>query len=86
MRIEQLVTFWQAQRKDAMGRWVYPDDQAAFMRYPHTFNLDFPVSAYVGNVLEAPISPALTRTAWEAGEGWLRSPGKSTMGERVYGT
>ena len=55
MQMEEIVRFWSAQRKNRSGSWVHPDDDNMFESVRHTFNLDFPVSPYVGNVLEAPV-------------------------------
>jgi hypothetical protein len=42
--------FWQR-----LESTVHPDDVSVFARYPHTFNLDFPPPAFIGDVDNAPV-------------------------------
>lgn len=72
MEIADIVAFWRGQQKaDALGRWTHQIDQGVLSTGPHSFNLDHPVSPYIGDVLTAPIiilnanagyNPALTPT------------------------
>jgi hypothetical protein len=34
---------------------VHPDDRLVFEKHPHSFNLDFPPPAFVGDIDNAPI-------------------------------
>jgi hypothetical protein len=47
-----IVEFWQTQSRTTFG-WCHPDDAALLSRMPHSFNLDYPVSPYIGDVLNA---------------------------------
>lgn len=49
-----LSEYWSRLRK-AGSSWVHPDDQALIDREPHSFNLDFPPPAFVGDVTTAKI-------------------------------
>src|SRR5712671_4999890 len=53
--IGDLVEFWLPQYCNQHGQWVHPADETTFSRLRHSFNLDFPVSPFVGNVLSAPV-------------------------------
>ncbi len=53
--IRDLVNFWLPQYRNQCGQWVHPADETTFSRRRHSFNLDFPVSPFVGNVLGAPV-------------------------------
>lgn len=53
MGIDSIVSYWQTQVRTGSGHWMHPDDEPVFAAHPHTFNLDFPVSPYVGNIIEA---------------------------------
>ncbi len=55
MILEDIVTFWQAQYKNDQGQWLHPADEEVFEANPHSFNLDFPVSPYIGDILCAPV-------------------------------
>lgn len=55
MQLQDIVTFWSQQRLSDRGQWIHPADQAAFDSARHTFNLDYPVSPYVGDILNAPV-------------------------------
>jgi hypothetical protein len=55
MELQEIVTFWSRQHRNDRGQWVHPEDQAFFDSAPHTFNLDYPVSPYVGDILNAPV-------------------------------
>jgi len=55
MNIGDIVRYWQNQIRADIGDWVHPEDVNAFREYEHTFNLDFPVSPYVGDILNAPV-------------------------------
>ena len=45
-----IVLFWRR-----LAGTVHPDDQAILDREPHSFNLDYPPPAYVGDVENAPV-------------------------------
>ncbi|WP_380872309.1 hypothetical protein ACFB49_32560 [Sphingomonas sp. DBB INV C78] len=56
MHIEDIVTFWRGQQEvDDQGQWGHRLDRKVLDAGPHTFNLDYPVSPYVGHVLTAPV-------------------------------
>lgn len=72
MQIRDIVEFWRGQQEtDAQGRWMHRQDRHVLELGPHSFNLDHPVSPYIGDVLNAPViilganagySPTLTPT------------------------
>lgn len=72
MRIEDIVTFWRGQQQaDEQGHWAHRLDRKLLDAGAHSFNLDHPVSPYIGDVLTAPVvilnanagyNPALTPT------------------------
>lgn len=72
MQIEDIVTFWRDQQQaDEQGQWAHRLDRKLLDAGPHSFNLDHPVSPYIGDVLTAPVvilnanagyNPALTPT------------------------
>lgn len=72
MNIESIVEFWRGeQTKDSKGRWLHRQDRTVMEDGAHSFNLDHPVSPYIGDVLNARIiilganagySPILTPT------------------------
>jgi hypothetical protein len=55
MKLEEIVHFWSQQCQNAQGQWTHPADDPFFQSAPHSFNLDFPVSPYVGDILNAPV-------------------------------
>ena len=55
MKLEEIVDFWSQQRQNEQGQWIHPADDPFFQSAPHSFNLEFPVSPYVGDILNAPI-------------------------------
>lgn len=55
MNFQDIVTYWQGLHRDEHGRWIHPDDEPVFDSARHSFNLDFPVSPYVGDILLAPV-------------------------------
>lgn len=40
---------------DSPSQWIHPDDEYAISTHRHSLNLDYPVSPFVGNILDAPI-------------------------------
>ncbi len=72
MQIEDIITFWRGQQQaDEQGQWAHRLDRKMLDSLPHSFNLDHPVSPYIGDVLTAPViilganagySPSLTPT------------------------
>jgi hypothetical protein len=56
MQIDDVVGFWRGQQEaDAQGRWMHRQDRPVLGGESHSFNLDHPVSPYIGDVLNAPI-------------------------------
>jgi hypothetical protein len=56
MNIEEIVTFWRNQQEvDAQDRWAHRLDRKVLDAGSHSFNLDHPVSRYIGDVLTAPV-------------------------------
>ena len=55
MKLGEIVEFWSQQRQNERGQWTHPADDPFFESAPHTFNLEFPVSPYVGDIVNAPI-------------------------------
>lgn len=55
MDITTIVDYWRDQHRTEDGRWMHPEDQTTFDESDHSFNLDFPVSPYVGDILTAPV-------------------------------
>ena len=56
MQIGAIVDFWRGEQKpDDLGRWTHRLDRPLLDAGPHSFNLDYPVSPYVGAVLTAPV-------------------------------
>ena len=55
MEIEAIVDFWKKQTKPIEGKWVHPEDAGVLLNSPHSFNLDFPAGAFVGDILRAPV-------------------------------
>lgn len=55
MVIEEIVSFWRDQSPTNAGQWLHPDDMETFRDHHHSFNLDYPVSPYVGDIVNAPI-------------------------------
>jgi len=49
-----LSKYWSRVRKSARS-WVHPDDEEILNNEPHSFNLDFPPPAFVGDVTTARI-------------------------------
>lgn len=56
MQIEDIVTFWRGQQQaDEKWQWAHRLDREVLDTGPHSFNLDHPVSPYIGDVLTAPV-------------------------------
>lgn len=56
MKIGEVVDFWRGnQAAGADGKWTHREDRDSLDAGPHSFNLDHPVSPYVGDVLGAPV-------------------------------
>ena len=55
MKLGEIVKFLSEQRQSERGQWTYPADDPLFESAPHSFNLDFPVSPYVGDIVNAPV-------------------------------
>ena len=47
-----LSKYWSQLRQTEKG-WVHPDDEKLLGKEPHSFNLDFPPPAFVGDVITA---------------------------------
>ena len=56
MKIEAIVDFWEKQTEPIEGKWAHPEDAEAPFNQPHSFNLDYPAGAFVGDLLRAPIT------------------------------
>ncbi len=50
----ELPEYWNRMRKTALG-WVHPEDEELLSGAAHSFNLDFPPPAFVGDVTKARI-------------------------------
>ena len=55
MNANDIVSYWSQLRQNSQGEWIHPDDEALFAHKPHSFNLDHPVSPYIGDILNATI-------------------------------
>ncbi|WP_161808751.1 hypothetical protein [Tsuneonella troitsensis] len=56
MQIGDIVEFWNGEQQvDERGRWAHRLDRKLLNSEPHSFNLDYPVSPYIGDVLNAPV-------------------------------
>jgi len=55
MKVRDIVEYWSGQRRSKSGCWVHPKDEMLFTSTEHSFNLDFPVSPYVGDIINAPV-------------------------------
>lgn len=55
MVIDDIVSFWRSQSLTDCGQWLHSEDEDSFRENDHSFNLDFPVSPYVGDILNAPV-------------------------------
>lgn len=56
MQIDDIVKFWRGEQQvDGDGQWAHRLDRRVLSAGPHSFNLDHPVSPYIGDVLNAPI-------------------------------
>ncbi len=54
MKRSDIVDYWaQLKAPTHDGMWVHPDDAPFFRSHRHSFNLQFPVSPYVGDILNA---------------------------------
>ncbi len=54
MQIDEIITFWREQQNsDEDGIWAHKLDREVLTRELHSFNLDHPVSPYVGDVANA---------------------------------
>lgn len=49
-----LSSYWSKVRQTSQG-WAHPEDEDVLGREPHSFNLDFPPPAFVGDVVNAKI-------------------------------
>lgn len=52
--VANLSEYWGQLQKTAIG-WVHPDDGFLLEHEPHSFNLDYPPPAFVGNISDAPV-------------------------------
>jgi hypothetical protein len=78
MNIGEIVAFWSGQQGvNAQGQWAHRFDRKVLDAGPQTFNLDHPVSPYIGDVLTAPViilnanadyNPDLTPTEFHDGD------------------
>lgn len=51
---DDLPTYWGRMHRSALG-WTHPDDERVLGSEPHTFNLQYPPPAFVGNVTSAKV-------------------------------
>lgn len=65
--IASLSDYWARQRK-IEGRWMHPDDAGIFGSSPHSFNLDFPAPAFVGDIVNARIIILMANGGYSASE------------------
>jgi hypothetical protein len=54
MQLDAIVDFWKEQTCDA-GRWSHPLDAQTLDTLVTSFNLDYPVSPYIGDMHNAPV-------------------------------
>jgi hypothetical protein len=62
---------------------VHPEDARAFATYPHTFNLDFPPPAFVGDVDSAPVVILMLNGGYDPEKTPLEFPTPGDMQEHV---
>ena len=55
MKVRDIVEYWSGQRQAKSGDWIHPEDERFFSSTEHSFNLDFPVSPFVGDIVNAPV-------------------------------
>lgn len=56
MDIGDIVSFWRGEQSaDHQKRWAHRLDRKVLDAGPHSFNLDYPISPYVGDVVNAPV-------------------------------
>lgn len=55
MAIDSIVNYWVHQTHTDSGVWVHPEDEELLSTGDHSFNLDFPAGAFVGDILNAPV-------------------------------
>jgi len=54
MEIKSLSSYWGGQKfHKKEGIWAHPEDVELLSSMPHSFNLDYPAPAFVGNILRA---------------------------------
>lgn len=54
--IAEIVSYWSgAQAADEKGLWMHRNDRVVFRSAQHSFNLQYPVSPYVGDIAHAPV-------------------------------
>lgn len=67
MDISEIVTFWRGQQvRDDRQYWAHRLDQSVLKPSVRSFNLDFPVSPYVGDVLNARVIILCARAAYDS--------------------
>lgn len=62
---EDLSRYWGQLRRGAIG-WVHPEDEGLLGSAPHSFNLDFPPPAFVGDVCNAPVIILVANGGYDA--------------------
>jgi len=55
LQIQSIARYWALLRKSTSGLWFHPEDEQVFSDHSHTFNLDFPPPAFVGDVINAKV-------------------------------
>jgi hypothetical protein len=55
MDVKDIVAYWRDQYRTDQGQWVHKADHRLLSENAHSFNFDFPVSPYVGDIVNAPV-------------------------------
>ena len=50
-----IVSCWSRLRQNSKGKWIHPEDGAVLAHGNHSFNLDHPVTPYIGDILNSPM-------------------------------
>ena len=79
MELKEIVSFWSMLRKNSHQKWVHPDDETLLLSGPHSFNLHFPVSPYVGDILRAPIVTLGANTGFDPGVTPIEFPNEKAI-------
>jgi hypothetical protein len=55
MRLTDIIEYWKSQRKNAQGKWTHPDDDHVLSNVRHSFNLDYPLGPFIGDLPKATV-------------------------------